>query len=67
MQYIEIFKIILLLVFFFIFNKLCFNYKFFLNDTSISKHKSFVSKNNKVLILQKKVVNNLKIKLINYY
>ena len=50
MQYIEIFKIILLLVFFYIFNKLCLNYKFFLNDISISKHKSFISKNNKVLI-----------------
>ena len=50
MPYIEIYKIILLLVIFFIFNKLCSNYKFFLNDTSISKHKSFVSKNNKVLI-----------------
>jgi UDP-N-acetylmuramyl pentapeptide phosphotransferase/UDP-N-acetylglucosamine-1-phosphate transferase len=50
MQYIEILKTILLLVIFFIFNKLCLNYKFFLNDTSISEHKSFVSKNNKVLI-----------------
>ena len=50
MQYIEILKTILLLGFFFIFNKLCLNYKFFLNDTSISAHKSFVSKNNKVLI-----------------
>jgi UDP-N-acetylmuramyl pentapeptide phosphotransferase/UDP-N-acetylglucosamine-1-phosphate transferase len=50
MQYIEILKTILLLGIFFIFNKLCLNYKFFLNDTSISEHKSFVSKNNKVLI-----------------
>jgi UDP-N-acetylmuramyl pentapeptide phosphotransferase/UDP-N-acetylglucosamine-1-phosphate transferase len=50
MQYIEILKILLLLGIFFIFNKLCLNYKLFLNDTSISKHKSFVSKNNRVLI-----------------
>jgi UDP-N-acetylmuramyl pentapeptide phosphotransferase/UDP-N-acetylglucosamine-1-phosphate transferase len=50
MQNIEILTIVLLLIFFFIFNKLCINYKIFLNDISISKHKSFVSKNNKVLI-----------------
>jgi UDP-N-acetylmuramyl pentapeptide phosphotransferase/UDP-N-acetylglucosamine-1-phosphate transferase len=50
MQYIEILKILLLLGIFFIFNKLCLNYKLILNDTSISKHKSFVSKNNRVLI-----------------
>jgi len=50
MQYIDILKILLLLGTFFIFNKLCLNYRLFLNDTSISKHKSFVSKNNRVLI-----------------
>jgi UDP-N-acetylmuramyl pentapeptide phosphotransferase/UDP-N-acetylglucosamine-1-phosphate transferase len=50
MQYIEILKVLLLLGIFFIFNKLCLNYKLILNDTSISKHKSFVSKNNRVLI-----------------
>jgi UDP-N-acetylmuramyl pentapeptide phosphotransferase/UDP-N-acetylglucosamine-1-phosphate transferase len=50
MQYFDILKTILLLVIFFIFNKLCLHYKFFLNDTSISKHKSFVSKNNRVLV-----------------
>ena len=51
MEYNEIFKTVLLLGIFFIFNKISLNLKIFLNDTSISEHKDFVSNNNnKVLI-----------------
>jgi UDP-N-acetylmuramyl pentapeptide phosphotransferase/UDP-N-acetylglucosamine-1-phosphate transferase len=51
MTHNEILKILFLLTIFFIFNKICINLKIFLNDTSISKHKGFVSSyNNKVLI-----------------
>ena len=51
MENIELFKTIFFLFFFFIFSKLCINYNFFLNNILISKHKSFVKKSHKVLII----------------
>jgi hypothetical protein len=51
MENIELLKTIFFLFLFFIFSKLCINYNFFLNNILISKHKSFVKKSHKVLII----------------
>jgi UDP-N-acetylmuramyl pentapeptide phosphotransferase/UDP-N-acetylglucosamine-1-phosphate transferase len=47
----ELLKTIFFFTFFLAFNKICVNYNFFSNNISISKHKSFIKKSHKVLII----------------